>query len=104
MEGHCARERMSGAMSVVSFGVLTLAFLLVLLPPRPFAGERGAKEPSRMNQQQASGFARLALKGIQKEYPNKPGLKSDDCVRLLSRVRCCDGWSRLVSGSAMGRR
>jgi hypothetical protein len=26
-----------------------------------------------MNLEQASSFARLALKGIQKEYPNKPG-------------------------------
>lgn len=27
----------------------------------------------KLNQQQASAFARLALKGIHKEYPNKPG-------------------------------
>src|SRR5437588_3649049 len=26
-----------------------------------------------LTQEQASAFARLALKGIQKEYPNKPG-------------------------------
>lgn len=30
------------------------------------------KPPFRLNQQQASGFAQLALKGIRKEYPNKP--------------------------------
>lgn len=29
-------------------------------------------EPPRMDQKQASAFARLALKGIRKEYPNKP--------------------------------
>jgi hypothetical protein len=31
------------------------------------------KETRTMTQEQASAFARLALKGIQKEYPNKPG-------------------------------
>src|SRR5262245_59060718 len=32
-----------------------------------------AKEPLPMlTREQASGFARLALKGIEKEYPNKP--------------------------------
>jgi hypothetical protein len=32
-----------------------------------------AAEPPRITKDQASAFARLALKGIQKEYPNKPG-------------------------------
>lgn len=32
----------------------------------------GAKETQSMTQQQASFFAPLALKGIKKEYPNKP--------------------------------
>jgi Protein of unknown function (DUF2891) len=30
------------------------------------------KEVAKMSQEQASAFARLALRGIQKEYPNKP--------------------------------
>src|SRR5207253_10826074 len=33
----------------------------------------GQAEPLTMTQEQASSFARLALKGIRKEYPNKPG-------------------------------
>ena len=47
------------------FPVLHPAFLHADKPP--------PKEPPRMTQDQASVFARLALKGIQKEYPNKPG-------------------------------
>ena len=35
--------------------------------------EPAAKEDTAMKQEQASRFAKLALKGIQKEYPNKPG-------------------------------
>lgn len=37
----------------------------------PVAGKN--KESTKMTQEQASQFARLALKGIQREYPNKPG-------------------------------
>ena len=36
-------------------------------PPAP-----AAKEPLTMKPEQASAFARLALKGMRKEYPNKP--------------------------------
>ncbi len=59
-----------------------LAVLAVALPllalsalPRPARTEpagRAAKEPLTMKQEQASAFARLALKGLHKEYPNKP--------------------------------
>lgn len=40
-------------------------------------------EAPRMDQKQASAFARLALKGIRKEYPNKPAevLSGDSDVR-----------------------
>jgi hypothetical protein len=50
--------------------------VLVLLPALPAqAGPGGTapKEAPTMNVEQASAFARLALKGIQKEYPYKPG-------------------------------
>jgi hypothetical protein len=50
-----------------------LLVLLLVLPAQ--AGRDGAvsKEAPTMNLEQASAFARLALKAIQKEYPNKPG-------------------------------
>jgi hypothetical protein len=37
------------------------------------SAEPRAKESGTMEPEQASRFAKLALKGIQKEYPNKPG-------------------------------
>ncbi|HTU16991.1 MAG TPA: DUF2891 domain-containing protein [Gemmataceae bacterium] len=37
------------------------------------SAEPAAKEGTAMKPKQASQFAKLALKGIQKEYPNKPG-------------------------------
>jgi hypothetical protein len=37
------------------------------------SAESAAKEGTDMKPEQASRFAKLALKGIQKEYPNKPG-------------------------------
>jgi hypothetical protein len=37
------------------------------------SAEQAAKKETAMKPEQASRFAKLALKGIQKEYPNKPG-------------------------------
>src|SRR5436190_22498758 len=42
------------------------------------------KPSFRMNQEQASGFARLALKGIRKEYPNKPDHVLNETADLRS--------------------
>ena len=48
--------------------------LLVLLPPaRTDPAAPAAPEAPAMKPAQASAFARLALKGLGKEYPNKPG-------------------------------
>jgi hypothetical protein len=53
---------------------LPLLALLVLAPPaRTGPGVPATKEAPTMKPEQASAFARLALKGLQKEYPNKPG-------------------------------
>lgn len=52
------------------------AFLILLTwfqPAQPETGVPTAKESLPMNREQASAFARLALKGLPKEYPNKPG-------------------------------
>jgi hypothetical protein len=52
--------------------VAALAALALCPPLLPAVGP-AAKAPTKLTREQASAFARLALKGIQKEYPNKPG-------------------------------
>jgi hypothetical protein len=55
---------------------LTLAICgtaTVLATAQPPANPPRAKEKLMLTREQASAFARLALKGIHKEYPNKPG-------------------------------
>jgi hypothetical protein len=50
-----------------------LLSLLVFFPKAQTQPNESAKKPTwKMTQEQASSFARLALRGIQKEYPNKP--------------------------------
>jgi Protein of unknown function (DUF2891) len=52
---------------------------VVLLIAASFASTASAQEIAKMTPQQASAFAKLALKNIKQEYPNKPGhvLNSD---------------------------
>ena len=50
-----------------ALAILALCLSAGAAPAQP------AKEIGKMNPQQASAFAKLALKGIRKEYPNKPG-------------------------------
>src|SRR5436305_15194164 len=47
---------------------LALSLVSLIVPP---AG-RAAEPPTTLSRDRASGFARLALKGIDEEYPNKP--------------------------------
>src|SRR5262245_16206879 len=59
---------------VVSSAVSGL--LLVLYPSQPPQAGPGVppgKQAMTLSQEQASAFARLALKGIKQEFPNKPG-------------------------------
>jgi hypothetical protein len=49
-----------------------LALLTLFQPARTEPTAPAAKETPTMKQEQASAFARLALKGLGKEYPNKP--------------------------------
>ncbi len=66
-----------------------------------------AKEPLKMTQEQASLFARLALKGIQKQFPNKPGhvLNSDTDNKLPRELHPafygCFDWHSAVHGHWM---
>jgi hypothetical protein len=65
------------------------------------------KESLKMSPEQASSFARLALKGIQKEYPNKPAdvLNSDKDVQGPRAVHPsfygCFDWHSSVHGHWM---
>jgi len=67
-------KRARGAANVPLAASIVLPALFTLLaatradPETPPAGEA-----SEMNREQASSFARLALQGVVKEYPNKPG-------------------------------
>lgn len=53
--------------------LVPLLALLLLLPTPQVRAEPPARKIATMNQKQASAFAQLALKGIQREYPYKPG-------------------------------
>ncbi|MCE9531927.1 MAG: DUF2891 domain-containing protein [Planctomycetes bacterium] len=48
------------------------AIILVISLVQPAGAQLRKKEGTTMTQEQASAFAKLALKGLQKEYPNKP--------------------------------
>ena len=61
--------RMRTAVPVV---LVTIPLLVASLLPRPTAAAEPPKPPSGLTPERASAFARLALKGASKEYPNKP--------------------------------
>src|SRR5437667_2940832 len=87
---------------------LTILLLFALLPSTP--GEPrvpATKEALRMTPEQASAFARLALKGLGKEYPNKPAdvLNSEQDVRVPRALHPafygCYDWHSSVHGHWM---
>jgi hypothetical protein len=87
---------------------LTLALAIPLLALLPAPARPGpAKEAPKMTQEQASAFARLALKGIQKEYPNKPAdvLNGEADVKAPRAVHPafygCFDWHSAVHGHWM---
>jgi len=51
--------------------VVTIFGLAMILTPSSFSGEKN--DDLKLTREQASAFSKLALKGAQKEYPNKPG-------------------------------
>jgi hypothetical protein len=65
------------------------------------------KESMTLTQTQASAFARLALKGLQKEYPNKPGHVLNNASELKSPKELfpafygCFDWHSSVHGHWM---
>jgi hypothetical protein len=61
-------------MHLVSFALsVSLLLIFCLCPPAETGGEPTRKPDGKMTRKQASAFARLALKGIVREFPNKPG-------------------------------
>jgi hypothetical protein len=84
---------------------LTAVAVLALCPQIPAAP--AAKEAPTMTREQASAFARLALKGIQKEYPNKPAdvLNADADVKSPKATHPafygCFDWHSSVHGHWM---
>lgn len=88
----------------MNWNLFALALLLPFTLPLS-ADEK--KESGAMTQAQASRFARLALKGIRKEYPNKPAdvLNSKDELRSPREVHPafygCFDWHSAVHGHWM---
>ncbi len=80
--------------------------LLLIALPRP-AQTEPAKEPPTMKPEQATAFARLALKGVRKEFPNKLAdvLNGEDDVKpprvLHPAFYGCFDWHSSVHGHWM---
>jgi Protein of unknown function (DUF2891) len=62
-----------GGVAPLALSVPLLGILTMVSSAQPEPHPRPAKTASTLSREQASAFARLALKGIRKEYPNKPG-------------------------------
>src|SRR5262245_43790427 len=87
-----------------------VALLVSAAPSRPAQAGPSKVTPNevgKMTQEQASAFARLALKGVRKEYPNKPAdvLNSDKDVKATREVHPafygCFDWHSSVHGHWM---
>jgi hypothetical protein len=78
---------------------LALSGVLAMIGPG-----RAGEAPTRLSREQASAFAKLALKGIRKEYPNKPEhvMSGPDDVKgpkaLHAAFYGCYDWHSCVHG------
>jgi hypothetical protein len=83
------------------------AMLIPAGPSRPAEPDAARNEVGKMTREQASAFAKLALKGVRKEYPNKPAdvLNSDKEVKATREVHPafygCFDWHSSVHGHWM---
>jgi hypothetical protein len=78
---------MKGLALFALAGVVGLLFFLLpwpTLPTSPAANAAAEPKPMKLTQEHASRFAKLALKGIRKEYPNKPDHVMNDAADVLS--------------------
>jgi hypothetical protein len=60
-------------VTVPVLAISLAAVLIGLQQPQAHSGPLAKKENPRMQREQALLFARLALKGVERNYPNKPG-------------------------------
>ncbi len=87
-------------------GVRLLLFALLLALPAS-AQRPAEKGTPKMTREQASAFARLALKGLHRQYPNKPAdvLNSDDDIKSPRTMHPafygCFDWHSSVHGHWM---
>src|SRR5437773_1588390 len=84
---------------------LVLSILLLIMVPPLLPAQPASDAPSlALSRDQASAFARLALQGLGKEYPNKPGhvLTGEADVRSPRAVHPafygCYDWHSSVHG------
>src|SRR5262245_15483703 len=90
------------ALATLALGALTP--VLAMSPPPP---PQASKTSLTLTPKQASAFARLALKGIQKEFPNKPGHVLNDVAdhktprELHPAFYGCFDWHSSVHGHWM---
>src|ERR1700731_4225297 len=79
------QTRLSGSYVFLSGSMAFLILAALFHSTRVGAGGSAMKEVPILQLGQVSSFARLALKGIQKEYPSKPAdvLNSDADVKRL---------------------
>ncbi|HJZ59824.1 MAG TPA: DUF2891 domain-containing protein [Gemmataceae bacterium] len=83
--------------------------VLALLLPSPLLAmtQPNSNKPAGITREQASAFARLALKGLGKEYPNKPAIvlnRADDVMppkQLHPAFYGCYDWHSSVHGHWM---
>jgi hypothetical protein len=59
---------------IVRITAASLPFIVLLAMPHPSPAAQPTKPQQGITREQASAFARLALKGLGKEYPNKPAV------------------------------
>lgn len=89
--------------SIFAIGALAMA----ILPTVPAANDPPSSGSHSLTEKQASAFARLALKGIGKEYPNKPGHVMNDAADVKSPKALhpafygCFDWHSAVHGHWM---
>jgi hypothetical protein len=98
------RRMWSGLLAT---GVLLIVLRAAISTASTQPSAPGSKEGLTMNREQASAFARLALKGLSKEFPNKPAdvLNSAADVQIPRSVHPafygCYDWHSSVHGHWM---
>ena len=98
-------------MKAINLKNLALAGFILLITTQPtfqiLASEDQSSEPVKLTREVASGFVRLALNCVQKEYPNKTGHVMNDASEVLTPSEMhpafygCFDWHSSVHGHWM---